>query len=86
MWCAFRLEMEPRFDYAREGHETQLVKGRGAGFETPTLTVALCSPLPLERTGPERTGVRADFLLGTGKSITFVLDAADDGAPRAYDS
>ena len=81
----FRLEVEPRFDYGREGHETQVVKGKGAVFETPTLTVALGSPLPLEHAGPEGTGVRADFVLGAGESVAFVLDVAGDGAgPRVH--
>jgi GH15 family glucan-1,4-alpha-glucosidase len=81
----FRLQVEPRFDYGREAHETHLVTKRGAVFETPTLSVALGSPLPLERTGPGG-GVRADFALGAGESATFVLDGVGDGeGPRVYD-
>jgi len=79
----FRLEIEPRFDYGRERHGTRIVKGKGAVFETPTLTVALSSPLSLERT---EAGARTDFVLGAGESVAFVLDATDDGAdPRVYD-
>ncbi|CAA9426886.1 MAG: Glucoamylase [uncultured Rubrobacteraceae bacterium] len=78
----FRLELEPRFDYGRERHETRLVAGGGATFETPTLTVALGSPLPLERT---EAGVQTHFVLGAGEGVAFVLDTANDGEePRAY--
>ncbi len=44
----FHLEVEPRFDYGRSRHETRLHE-RGARLQSPTLSVALGSPLPLER-------------------------------------
>ena len=78
----FRLEVKPRFDYGRSKHETRLHK-RGAVFESPALSVALGSPLPLERS---KEGVHASFALKAGESVTFVLDSIDDGEePRVYD-
>jgi len=74
----FRMEAEPRFDYGRERHDLRLAP-HGAIFETPSLSVALSSPLPLEPT--ETGGVGADFVLEPGRSFTFVLDHAG-GAPR----
>src|SRR3712207_9151685 len=61
---------EPRFDYGRQTHETRLHK-HGALFESQTLTVALSSPLPLERS---EEGIRAHSILKAGKSVTFVLE------------
>ncbi|MDQ3568824.1 MAG: glycoside hydrolase family 15 protein [Actinomycetota bacterium] len=78
----FHLRVEPRFDYGREAHETRLHE-LGAVFESPELSMALGSPLPLERT---EEGVRAAFTLKAGESATFVLDQVNDGGePRAYD-
>ena len=78
----FRLEVEPRFDYGRSPHESRLHE-HGAVFASPELSVALGSPLTLERT---EQGVRARFALQAGESITFVLDQVGDGEePRIYD-
>jgi GH15 family glucan-1,4-alpha-glucosidase len=78
----FRLEVEPRFDYGRSTHETRLHE-HGAVFDSPELSVALRSPLPLERS---EQGVRARFTLQAGESATFVLDHASEGEePRVYE-
>ncbi|HJQ29223.1 MAG TPA: glycoside hydrolase family 15 protein [Rubrobacter sp.] len=78
----FRLEVEPRFDYGRSQHETHLHE-HGAVFASTGLSVALGSPLPLERS--ER-GVRARFALRAGESTTFELAPVGDGElPRVYD-
>jgi pentatricopeptide repeat protein len=71
----FRLEVEPRFNYARDEHEVHLVEGC-AVFESPSLTLALDSAKPLERT--ER-GVRSEFTLAAGETATFVLEQIDPG-------
>ena len=77
----FRVEVEPRFDYGRQAHQTHLYE-QGAIFESPTLSVALSSPLPLERS---EQGVRARFTLRAGQSATFVLENIGDGEePRLY--
>ncbi len=80
---AFRLEVEPRFDYAREPHEVEL-REHGALFRSPSLTLALEGAASLERT--ER-GVGARFVLSAGESRAFVLESVDAGyEPRAYPS
>src|SRR5262245_29302991 len=76
----FRLECEPRFNYARDHHEVVL-SGEGALFRSPSLSLALSAPTPLLSTG---TGVGASFTLAEGESATFVLGEDDDGeAPVA---
>jgi GH15 family glucan-1,4-alpha-glucosidase len=75
-----RIEVEPRFDYGRAPHRTTLHE-HGALFSVPTLDVALSSPLPLERT---EAGVRADFHLDAGSSVTFALEHAEDGSPPRH--
>lgn len=86
---SFHLECSPAFDYARATPEIHLGE-HGARFEGPGLTLGLASSVPLQRvTG----GVVADFTLGEGESVTFVLRrlAADDamtscpGAGQAED-
>jgi GH15 family glucan-1,4-alpha-glucosidase len=78
---AFRVEVEPRFDYAREPHEVELRK-HGMVFRSPSLTLALQGESPLERT--ER-GAAARFALSAGESRAFVLASVDeDYEPREY--
>jgi GH15 family glucan-1,4-alpha-glucosidase len=69
----FRVEIEPRFDYARAEHDTALVEG-GAVFASPGLSLGLSAPVRLERT--ER-GVAGEFTLKAGESATFSLEVAD---------
>jgi GH15 family glucan-1,4-alpha-glucosidase len=65
----FRLECRPAFDYARAAHKTHVGK-HGAHFDGPGLSLGLASPIPLHRDGH---GVNADFVLGEGEKLTFVL-------------
>src|SRR5918994_1482947 len=79
----FRVEVEPRFDYGRQAHETHLHK-HGAIFESPALTVALSSSVPLERS---EEGIRAHSILKAGQSAIFALETiGGDGEepPRFY--
>ena len=77
----FRLELEPRFNYGREEHETVLSE-HGALFRSPSLTLALEGATPLDRTG---RGVHAEFVLREGASATFVLESVEEEyVPRAY--
>jgi GH15 family glucan-1,4-alpha-glucosidase len=77
----FRVEVEPRFDYAREPHEVELYD-HGALFRAPSLTLALEGAAPLERT--ER-GVAAQFALSAGESRAFVLECVGESyRPREY--
>jgi GH15 family glucan-1,4-alpha-glucosidase len=71
----FQLELEPRFNYARDRHEVQLSNGL-ALFESPNLTLAFDSATPLERTDQ---GVRSEFTLTAGETATFVLEEAESG-------
>lgn len=78
----FRLDCRPAFDYARAPHATTLGEA-GARFESASATLALSSPIPLERAG---AGVEASFSLREGESVTFSLQGASPGAgcdPRA---
>ena len=74
----FRLECEPRFDYAREGHATQLTR-RGAEFRAASLALTLTGPVPLERTA---RGVVAELVLRAGETATFALAQLGDTDPH----
>jgi GH15 family glucan-1,4-alpha-glucosidase len=77
----FCLEVQPRFNYGRRAHKTHLHK-RGAVFESPMLSVALGSSLPLERS---EKGIRTRFSLRAGESTAFVLDRVSEGeGPQIY--
>ncbi|MCA1851396.1 MAG: glycoside hydrolase family 15 protein [Beggiatoa sp.] len=65
----FRLECRPAFDYARGAHQTHIA-GAGARFDGPRLSLGLAAPVPLQ---PDGDGVVADFTLGEGEKVTFVL-------------
>jgi GH15 family glucan-1,4-alpha-glucosidase len=78
----FRVEIDPRFDYARAPHETSL-HPRGAVFEGPGLTLALDSPVPL-RHADDGTVV-GEFELHPSESATFVLESCLPGdEPTTY--
>src|SRR5262245_9611411 len=70
-----RLDCQPRFNYARDEHETAFSE-HGALFRSPELTLALTAPIPLSESG---AGARAEFVLAAGETGTFVLEAADGG-------
>jgi GH15 family glucan-1,4-alpha-glucosidase len=63
------LTCEPAFDYARVAPVVRLAE-HGAVFESPALTLALATKVPLEVTA---RGVGARFILREGESTTFVL-------------
>jgi GH15 family glucan-1,4-alpha-glucosidase len=71
----FEVECEPRFDYARDEHETHL-HPNGAVFSSPKLSLMLSSQAPLE---PTERGARAGFTLSDGQSRTFVLEMCAEG-------
>src|SRR5690242_19983349 len=60
----FRLEVAPRFDYARARHEAALTP-HGALFRSPELTLALSTSRPLEVVDGQ--DVRAGFELRAGE-------------------
>jgi GH15 family glucan-1,4-alpha-glucosidase len=65
----FRLECRPAFDYARASHQMQINEG-GARFDGPGISLGLAARIPLRADGD---GVTADFSLGAGEDLTFVL-------------
>jgi GH15 family glucan-1,4-alpha-glucosidase len=71
----FRLECEPRFDYARDRHDVTLTPG-GAMFTSSDLELALHGPTSLTRT---QAGVVGEFVLSAGETATFVLEPVRDG-------
>ena len=65
----FRMECSPAFDYGRAEH-TVLVKPNGVIFESPDLTMALYSHVPVEQ---DDGAVSAEFTLEEGQIAEFVI-------------
>jgi GH15 family glucan-1,4-alpha-glucosidase len=65
----FRLECEPRFNYARDSHEVSLTAG-SAVFTSPGLVLALQGAAAMTPTG---AGVATEFSLAAGETASFVL-------------
>ena len=65
----FRMECSPAFNYARDPHQTQMVKG-GAKFLSGRLNLALSANVPLRQT---ESGVTAEFQLSEGQATSFEL-------------
>ncbi len=77
----FRLDAQPRFDYARAEHE-MFFHENGVLFQAPDISLALQSRLPLR---PDGRGVTCEFTLAPGQSATFVLEQVPASyIPRAY--
>jgi GH15 family glucan-1,4-alpha-glucosidase len=77
----FRLEMRPRFDYARAEHATELHE-HGVVIRSPHLCLALQMTTPIACDGRD---VESEFTLRAGESVTFVLERVDpDHVPRPY--
>jgi GH15 family glucan-1,4-alpha-glucosidase len=75
----FGLELEPRFDYARDTHEVRLDPGQ-ARFISDHATLAFAGPaeLTLQRTPG---GVCLEFELQAGESHAFVLQTGGSVGP-----
>jgi GH15 family glucan-1,4-alpha-glucosidase len=71
----FRMECSPAFDYARDGHETE-IGAEGASFHSPQLILGLASGVPLEQHGK---GVVAEFTLREEQMAVFVLRQIEPG-------
>jgi GH15 family glucan-1,4-alpha-glucosidase len=74
----FELEVQPRFDYGREGHEVEM-HPHGVLFRAPSLSLALEGAIAKSMHGAERLdrvaqGVRARFTVEAGDSQTYVLE------------
>ena len=72
---SFRVEVDPRFDYGREAHES-VVQEHGVLFRAPSLTLALSSGIDFR---PIENGVLGEFALKPGESESFVLETLVDG-------
>jgi GH15 family glucan-1,4-alpha-glucosidase len=77
----FRVDLQPRFNYARDPHETHEYE-HGVVFESETLCLALQATRPI---ACDEHGVHSEFDLRAGESVTFVLEqVARDYVPREY--
>jgi GH15 family glucan-1,4-alpha-glucosidase len=77
----FRVDLQPRFNYARDPHETHEYE-HGVVFESETLCLALQATRPI---ACDEHGVHSEFALQAGESVTFVLEqVARDYVPREY--
>jgi GH15 family glucan-1,4-alpha-glucosidase len=74
------VDCRPAFDYARQEHDIEFVKG-GVIFRSAGMALNLASEVPLEE-GPGRS-VRGRFELKAGESASFVLQQLEEGeGPR----
>jgi GH15 family glucan-1,4-alpha-glucosidase len=77
----FRLELQPRFNYARDEHEADQHE-HGVVFRSPSLCLALQATTPI---ACDEDGVHGEFSLCAGEAVTFVLEQVErDYVPRAY--
>jgi GH15 family glucan-1,4-alpha-glucosidase len=76
----FRLECEPRFDFARRSHKLSLTEN-GAVFETNGEQVVLHGAQGLERSGDG--DARLDFTLKAGEVRGFMLETGARRGPMA---
>lgn len=76
----FRARVAPRFEYGAQPHTVHVQHGQ-AVFESPSLTLALTSSVPLEVAGQD---VWSLFKLHEGESAVFALDrVGGDVAPAS---
>ena len=76
----FELRIEPRFDYGRQSHRTE-VDGTNARFETSALTLDVTSTWPLEQHDGD---IRARFTVEAGDLCGVVLESGADGHPTVF--
>jgi len=76
----FRMECRPAFDYGRQAH-TAFIGRHGARFDSPALSVALSSNVPLREC--DGAGAGAEFDLAQGDCVQFILggSAPQDDVP-----
>jgi GH15 family glucan-1,4-alpha-glucosidase len=74
----FRMECLPAFNYARDAHKVELVKG-GAKFFSNTLNIALASSTSVEITNDN--GVACEFTLKAGERASFELHILKENEP-----
>ncbi|MFO0774203.1 MAG: glycoside hydrolase family 15 protein [Nitrospiraceae bacterium] len=77
----FQLRCHPAFNYARDRHRIDL-SAQGATFHSPSLSLSLVSPIPLQI---DDDAVGATFTVREGETLTFILHqspSADTTAAR----
>ena len=79
---SFRLECEPRFDFARQPHILSLTN-EGAVFETNGTQTVLHGIAGAEGSG--NGDVRLDFTLRSGEFRGFILETGSTRGPQAVD-
>jgi GH15 family glucan-1,4-alpha-glucosidase len=83
----FHLDCQPRFNYGRDEHETEMT-GDGAVFRTGTFTMNVCAARGHRRVARagdvQRTerGIQVIATLGVGDVAGVVLETAPDGPVR----
>jgi GH15 family glucan-1,4-alpha-glucosidase len=78
----FRVEVAPRFNYARDPHQVFFHES-GVMFRSQNLCLALETAMPLRQLG--EADVYAEFTLLPGESATFVLEQVPESyVPRKY--
>jgi GH15 family glucan-1,4-alpha-glucosidase len=77
---SFEVDCRPAFDYARQEHTVEFVKG-GVIFRGAGMALNLASEVPLEE-GPTRNACKS-FDLKEGESASFVMQQLEEGeGPR----
>jgi GH15 family glucan-1,4-alpha-glucosidase len=77
----FRVEVQPRFNYARDAHET-IFHENGVLFRSPALSLALETRVPLDY---HDSGAYGEFTLLPGETATFVLEQVPETyVPASY--
>ncbi|MEU5541399.1 glycoside hydrolase family 15 protein [Streptomyces sioyaensis] len=71
----FSARVAPRFDYGRSTHTVHARQGQTV-FDSPSLSLALTSSVPVEIDGPD---ARSSFTLSEGETAVFALDRIGDG-------
>ncbi|MFQ5926811.1 MAG: glycoside hydrolase family 15 protein [Terriglobia bacterium] len=73
---ALRMECRPVFNYARDPHEVQVCPQQGVTFHSSKLSLGLATDRLLKQEG---NGVVAEFTLGEGQSVIFLLQQIPAG-------
>jgi GH15 family glucan-1,4-alpha-glucosidase len=77
----FAIEVQPRFNYARDPHET-IFHERGVLFRSSSLSLALETQVPLDF---RDDGAYGEFTLHPGETAAFVLEQVPDTyVPRLF--
>ena len=77
----FRVDVQPRFDYGREKHET-IFHEAGVLFRSPQISLALETRVPMDFA---QDGAYGEFTLRPGETATFVLEQVPETyVPRKY--